>query len=318
MSIDPIMDNGVQAGGSDDMSLWIAKGIIEEHGGTVHMYTDSRHRRKSVDTSNFAATSGSFGCHFVVEIPLVPSADDSGTGTHAPQPPPKKRLSTAFAFSSFSENENQPSLEALMAATAAAKASTQQGGGAVATSPPMLPTITRGRSSVGGGSAKIHVSVPDTPLSREVSPAVTPTNAAAAKAGRADASPSWYSASKKDASTAAPPDEMPINAEATTGSDHASPPAPAVVRKELLLVVDDSDLTRKMLCRIMKAQGYDCEEAEDGAEAVHKVRERHAAGLAAYDGILMDFVMYVRRGFFLLPPVRIANAFGPATGIAGL
>ena len=36
-----------------------------------------------------------------------------------------------------------------MAATAAAKASTKQGGGAVATSPPMLPTITRGRSSVG-------------------------------------------------------------------------------------------------------------------------------------------------------------------------
>jgi CheY-like chemotaxis protein len=70
-----------------------------------------------------------------------------------------------------------------------------------------------------------------------------------------------------------------------------------VARKELLLVVDDSDLTRKMLCRIMKAQGYDCEEAEDGAEAVHRVRERHAAGLAAYDGILMDFVMYVQRGF---------------------
>ena len=39
----------------------------------------------------------------------------------------------------------------------------------------------------------------------------------------------------------------------------------------MLLVVDDSDLTRKMLCRIMKAQGFDYEEAEDGAVAVEKV-----------------------------------------------
>ena len=42
--------------------------------------------------------------------------------------------------------------------------------------------------------------------------------------------------------------------------------------KKLLLVVDDSDLTRKMLCRIVKAQGYDFHEAEDGQIALDKVR----------------------------------------------
>ena len=43
--------------------------------------------------------------------------------------------------------------------------------------------------------------------------------------------------------------------------------------KPLALVVDDSDLTRKMLCRIMRSEGYDVEEAVDGLGAVEKVRK---------------------------------------------
>ena len=51
--------------------------------------------------------------------------------------------------------------------------------------------------------------------------------------------------------------------------------------------MDDSDLTRKMLCRMMRAHGYDCEEAEDGLVAVECVRRNlahaHAHALAHAD-----------------------------------
>ena len=61
-----------------------------------------------------------------------------------------------------------------------------------------------------------------------------------------------------------------------------------------LLVVDDSRLNRKMLCKILRGAGHICDEAEDGLLAVDKVKERMAGTditKRTYDAILMDFVM---------------------------
>jgi CheY-like chemotaxis protein len=55
-----------------------------------------------------------------------------------------------------------------------------------------------------------------------------------------------------------------------TGTGTVTP----VQRKMNVLVVDDSTLNRKMLCKLLKASGYICEEAEDGAVAMAKVTER--------------------------------------------
>jgi CheY-like chemotaxis protein len=68
------------------------------------------------------------------------------------------------------------------------------------------------------------------------------------------------------------------------------------VHKQLdILIVDDSRLNRKMLCKVLRCKGHVCDEAEDGLEAVKKVEERMRVsvedGKPYFDVILMDFVM---------------------------
>ena len=65
-----------------------------------------------------------------------------------------------------------------------------------------------------------------------------------------------------------------------------------------LLVVDDSRLNRKMLCKILRNEGHVCEEAEDGLIAIQKIKDRMSNREAnctikgtTYDAILMDYVM---------------------------
>lgn len=62
-----------------------------------------------------------------------------------------------------------------------------------------------------------------------------------------------------------------------------------------ILVVDDSKLNRKMLCKVLRSKGHVCDEADDGLKAVQKVKERlmrsSAEGKNSFDAILMDFVM---------------------------
>ena len=41
-----------------------------------------------------------------------------------------------------------------------------------------------------------------------------------------------------------------------------------------ILVVDDSKLNRKMLCKVLRSEGHMCDEAEDGIHAIEKVRMR--------------------------------------------
>ena len=81
------------------------------------------------------------------------------------------------------------------------------------------------------------------------------------------------------------------------------------------LVVDDSKMNRKMLCRLLKNKGHECTEAEDGVQALAMVTDVMAALsssadtntvgtmtvvpealsgsprlVPAYDAILMDFM----------------------------
>ena len=86
-----------------------------------------------------------------------------------------------------------------------------------------------------------------------------------------------------------------------------------------ILVVDDSKLNRKMLCKVLRSEGHSCDEAEDGINAVQKVRTKmnniiskstllsvdnlstdnntvkcddgDGVGKPYFDAILMDFVM---------------------------
>mmetsp|Transcript_24811 Transcript_24811/g.41455 ORF Transcript_24811/g.41455 Transcript_24811/m.41455 type:complete len:1156 (+) Transcript_24811:410-3877(+) len=66
-------------------------------------------------------------------------------------------------------------------------------------------------------------------------------------------------------------------------------------RYKKLLVVDDSPLNRKMLCRVLKAKGFTCCQAEDGQQAIDMYKSLVAEG-EPVDGILMDFEMPVMNG----------------------
>ena len=70
----------------------------------------------------------------------------------------------------------------------------------------------------------------------------------------------------------------------------------AAVHKKLdILIVDDSRLNRKMLCKVLRCKGHVCDEAEDGLQAIAKVQEKMKLsteeGKPYFDAILMDFVM---------------------------
>jgi signal transduction histidine kinase/ActR/RegA family two-component response regulator len=84
-----------------------------------------------------------------------------------------------------------------------------------------------------------------------------------------------------------------------------------------LLVVDDSPLNRKMLLRTLRAVGHICEEAEDGLEAVEKVKSRMASAKKSYSAILIDFVMPNMDGPTATKEIRAMGYTAPIFGVTG-
>ena len=87
-----------------------------------------------------------------------------------------------------------------------------------------------------------------------------------------------------------------------------------------VLVVDDSSLNRKMLCKLFRTAGYTYEEAEDGIDAVEKVKSRMVRavrGEREYDAILMDFVMPHMDGPTATREIRNLGYQGAIYGVTG-
>lgn len=84
-----------------------------------------------------------------------------------------------------------------------------------------------------------------------------------------------------------------------------------------ILIVDDSNLNRKLLCKVLKSSGYSCEEAADGLCAVDKVKSKMASKSGNYDVILMDFVMPNMDGPAATQIIRTLGYTGPIFGLTG-
>ena len=84
-----------------------------------------------------------------------------------------------------------------------------------------------------------------------------------------------------------------------------------------LLVVDDSPLNRKMLLRTLRAVGHICEEAEDGLEAIVRVKARMASTAKSYSAILIDFVMPNMDGPTATKEIRAMGYTAPIFGVTG-
>ena len=128
-------------------------------------------------------------------------------------------------------------------------------------------------------------------------------------------------------------------------SSSIAPPAAAVtVEKALMkvLVVDDSDLNRKMICKALAAtKEFHCEQAVDGSKAVDMVRPHllhssldvnltigddlntfargaeEAINNGAYDIILMDYQMPVMDGPTAIAKIRRLGYKGIVLGLTG-
>ena len=88
-----------------------------------------------------------------------------------------------------------------------------------------------------------------------------------------------------------------------------------------VLVVDDSRLNRKMLLKFLLKNGNVCTEAEDGLEAIERVKERidFANGSCGkpYDAILMDFIMPNMDGPTATKHLRSMGYTGLIFGVTG-
>jgi signal transduction histidine kinase/CheY-like chemotaxis protein len=101
---------------------------------------------------------------------------------------------------------------------------------------------------------------------------------------------------------------------------HIIPPANNVDIVYDVLVVDDSSLNRKMLCRLLSTAGHTCEVADDGLSAVEKVKTRMSRGGSMtrnYDVILMDFVMPNMDGPSATVIIRGMGYTSPILGLTG-
>ena len=72
-----------------------------------------------------------------------------------------------------------------------------------------------------------------------------------------------------------------------------------------LLVVDDEDRIRRLLTMYLSREGYQMEEASDGAEALEKMEETQ------YDCILLDVMMPEKDGMEVLHELRMAENLTP-------
>ena len=91
-------------------------------------------------------------------------------------------------------------------------------------------------------------------------------------------------------------------------------------KKYRLLIVDDSGLSRKMLCKAMRAAGHECEEAGDGLIALNKVKEKltgSSGGSCMYDAILIDRNMPVMDGPSAVKAIRDLGVTIPIFGVTG-
>lgn len=70
-----------------------------------------------------------------------------------------------------------------------------------------------------------------------------------------------------------------------------------------ILVVDDSESNRKLLCSLVNKSGHECDYAEDGREALHKLEEND------YDLVFMDLQMPLMSGDKVTKHVRTKFPF---------
>ena len=109
----------------------------------------------------------------------------------------------------------------------------------------------------------------------------------------------------------------------STGRNTSGDNADLSRKKYRLLIVDDSSLSRKMLCKSLRFAGHECDEAEDGLIALNKVKEKlgcsgvGSSSTMMYDAVLMDTNMPNLDGPSAAKAMRDCGVTIPIFGVTG-
>ncbi|CAB9508843.1 sensor kinase/phosphatase LuxQ [Seminavis robusta] len=111
-----------------------------------------------------------------------------------------------------------------------------------------------------------------------------------------------------------PPADRPMTTR--SGSVSAMSISSASPAGKKLLVVDDAPINRKLLIKLLKRKGHDCEEACDGKECVDMIVAAMEEG-RRYDTILLDYQMPVMDGPTAASEIRKLGCDSFIVGITG-
>ncbi|CAB9507344.1 sensor kinase/phosphatase LuxQ [Seminavis robusta] len=86
-----------------------------------------------------------------------------------------------------------------------------------------------------------------------------------------------------------------------------------------ILIVDDAHMNRKILTKLLGNRGHECDQAENGVEAVKMVKKSLGSGESAetYDTILMDYEMPIKNGPDAVKDIRALGCDSFVIGVTG-
>jgi signal transduction histidine kinase/ActR/RegA family two-component response regulator len=287
----------LQAGGGSGLGLYITSSIVQMHGGTIRAYS---------------AGAGS-GSTFTVEIDMQLRRSQSTSSLRSKTPfditiNPGLRSPSSRRQPTRSYKEDQHHLEDFSITT--------------------TPNLKAPRTQLPRSMPSPQQSATHHPTSGHRSPPrltsqpVAPRNVLDGQA--------WCDLRELHA-----PQPLSLVIDCSSANDYPTSPSTLAPTEDInqlrgaageevydILVVDDSSLNRKMLCRLLRTAGYKCEEANDGQSAVEKVKARMEGGTGTgskgyYDAILMDFVMPIMDGPTATQAIRGLGYSYPIFGVTG-
>ena len=104
-------------------------------------------------------------------------------------------------------------------------------------------------------------------------------------------------------------------AEQKESTEPKSPNRLTPVCEGRVLVVDDAASNRKIVCRMLRQRGFECDEAKDGKECLAIVESKSSQSY--YACILMDFEMPVMNGPDATVQLRQRGYVAPIFGLTG-
>ena len=84
-----------------------------------------------------------------------------------------------------------------------------------------------------------------------------------------------------------------------------------MAEQQNILVVDDDPAIRRIICRVLGAEGFSTEEAPGGIEAVHMAEQRE------YSLIILDLIMEDMDGFQVISYLRAHGILTPVFVLSG-